>query len=70
MELAKAYKKAGVPFEFHLFVDGAHGCSLGTQEVVNKRFGINKAIQPWFEMSITWLESKGFLIKENYIQEV
>ena len=69
LELAKAYKRAGVPFEFHLFFDGAHGCSLGTQEVVNKRFAINKPIQTWFEMSITWLENRGFLIQENYIEQ-
>ena len=65
LELAKAYKRVGVPFEFHLFIDGPHGSSVATEEVCNSRFGVNKPLQKWFDMSITWLSNRGFVIKEN-----
>lgn len=55
-ELALAYKKAGVPFELHVFETGRHGLSLATNETNYE----NKAVHKWLKMSITWLKNKGF----------
>ena len=59
-EIAKAYKAAGVPFEFHMFENGHHGLSLGTKEVNT----VNESIQPWLDLSITWLKGRGFDITD------
>jgi acetyl esterase/lipase len=55
-EVALAYKKQGVPFEFHMFENGSHGLSLGTKETIF----VNESIQPWLDLSITWLKGRGF----------
>lgn len=59
-EIAKAYKAAGVPFEFHMFENGHHGLSLGTKETIY----VNESIQPWLDLSITWLKGRGFDITD------
>ncbi len=59
-EIALAYKKNGVSFEFHMFADGAHGLSLANEEVNS----VNKSVQPWLEMSVTYLKSLGFEFTE------
>ena len=59
-DIAKAYKAAGVPFEFHMFENGHHGLSLGTKEVNT----VNESIQPWLDLSITWLKGRGFDITD------
>lgn len=58
-EIALAYKKQGVPFEFHMFENGSHGLSLGTKEVNT----VNESVQPWLDLSITWLKGRGFDIE-------
>jgi acetyl esterase/lipase len=55
-EIALAYKKQGVPFEFHMFENGSHGLSLGTKETLY----VNESIQPWLDLSTTWLKGRGF----------
>ena len=57
--IAAAYKKAGVPFELHVFEDGVHGLSLATEETQN----VNKPVSRWVKLCDTWLKSHGFAIK-------
>ena len=58
--MAMAYRKAGVPFELHTFKSGVHGLSLATDETVP----CNVSVQPWAQLSITWLKDYGFVIKD------
>ncbi len=58
--MAMAYKKNNIPFELHVFEDGIHGLSIGTQETSY----INVPIQQWIPLSMTWLENRGFKIKK------
>lgn len=62
LELACAYKRAGVPFELHMFENGVHGLSIATEEVNSP----NLAVSEWVKLSITWLKNNGFVhsIKE------
>ena len=56
MVLAMAYKKAGVPFEFHLFERGRHGLCFANRETENAFYPASA----WLEMSYVWLREKGF----------
>ncbi len=60
LELACAYKKAGVPFELHVFANGNgwHGLSIATSETTY----VCEYVQPWVKLSIAWLEFLGFRI--------
>jgi acetyl esterase/lipase len=62
LELAYAYKRAGVPFELHMFENGQHGLSTATEEVNTP----NSAVSVWISLSLTWLKNRGFVhsIKE------
>ena len=44
-------RKAGVPFEAHLFQKGSHGLSLCTAEVNTQ----NASAAPWFSLCLAWL---------------
>ncbi len=57
--MALAYRAKGVPFELHVFEKGfCHGLSIATPEV-----GFNDLpIQQWVNLSIVWLEQRGFVI--------
>ena len=57
--MATAYKKAGVPFELHIFESGVHGSSLATEEVNTP----NAPVSEWTSLSVTWLKNRGFKIK-------
>lgn len=59
LSMALAYRKAGVPFEFHAFEVGGHGLSVCSKE--SNR--VNVAVQKWLDLAFTWLELKGFKIK-------
>ena len=58
--MALAYKKAGVPFELHIFENGVHGLSLATEETD----WINKPVQQWLPLSVTWLKGRGFILND------
>ena len=58
--MALAYKTAGVPFELHIFERGAHGLSLATEETG----AVNKPVQKWLELSVTWLRTHGFVLSD------
>lgn len=68
MMMASAYKKAGVPFELHVFETGVHGLSLSTKETstdgADQRLAIG-AVSKWVKLSLTWLKNRGFIIKHK-----
>lgn len=53
LSLAMALSKEKVPFEMHIFPDGAHGMSVCTQEVGS----LSKYNARWVDMSIHWLNT-------------
>ena len=59
--MALAYKKAGVPFELHVFENGVHGLSLATEEVNTP----NAPVSVWKDLSMTWLKNRGFKISNK-----
>lgn len=60
LELASAYRKAGVPFEFHAFEKGHHGLSLCNKETNS----VNEPVKAWIDMMFTWLNIRGFDITD------
>ena len=64
--LAAAYRKAGVPFELHIFEDGVHGLSVCSEESRSKWSDkyINEPVSKWLPLSFTWLKNHGFLLKD------
>ena len=63
--LALAYRKAGVPFELHVFENGIHGLSACSEESRSRYTPdyINEPVSKWLPLSFTWLKNQGFLIK-------
>jgi pimeloyl-ACP methyl ester carboxylesterase len=59
--MAWAYRKYEIPVELHIFEDGNHGLSLANKEVKS----INVPVQKWVELSHTWLNNRGFIVKEK-----
>jgi len=59
--MALAYRKFDIPVELHIFEDGIHGLSTATKEVNTN----NLPVQAWVNLSHTWLENKGFVIKNK-----
>lgn len=63
--LASAYKKAGVPFELHVFEKGCHGLSVmngHTSFEIPEEFFCASA---WTTLAVNWLKSRGFsLVKD------
>lgn len=57
LELACAYKRAGVPFELHMFENGTHGLSIANAEVNS----VNEPVSKWVKLSLTWLKQRGFI---------
>ena len=65
LNVALAYKRAGVPFALHIFEKGFHGLSLCNEEVYNsediyKSFG---HVDKWFDLALDWLKMRGFAVK-------
>ena len=60
--MAMAYKKAGVPFELHVFESGIHGLSLCNREVNT----INVPASTWAEMAVTFLRQRGFDVVDRW----
>lgn len=52
--LVSALRRAGVPFEYHLFSHGAHGLSTCTQEVES----VNPECAQWVSLCKTWLNNR------------
>lgn len=58
---ALAYRKAGVPFEYHLFetCNGVHALALCEAETGFE----NETVKVWVNMSKSWLKNRGFTIQ-------
>lgn len=69
--MAMAYREHGVPFEFHTFEIGGHGLSLATKETAapSAPHQNNVPVQEWVQLMFTWLNGKGFIIKNKNEQE-
>ena len=51
-----ALMKKQVPVEFHAFMRGGHGLSLGTQETqIGDGYGVETNIQAWPQLFANWL---------------
>lgn len=63
--MAFAYRKAGIPFELHIFEHGRHGLSLANEQTGTKKAGclINDEVAQWFSLSVRWLKKRGFSVK-------
>ena len=61
LQMALAYRKAKVPMELHIFAKGQHGLSLATSEVKTPA----PSVAVWIDLAITWLTSRGFVMKEK-----
>ncbi|GIW87607.1 MAG: beta-xylanase [Isosphaeraceae bacterium] len=56
---ASALRRAGVPFELHLFAKGVHGLGLGTGW--KGRIGPEPSFQAWPSLCEAWLRGRGIL---------
>ena len=56
MGFASACRKAGVPFEYHLYEIGPHGLSLANEEVNSP----NPQVATWLKLALGWLAQHGF----------
>jgi len=55
LQLAEALRKAGVPFDLHIYQKGGHGLGLGTREWNPERR------HPWTYDLVYWLKVQGFV---------
>jgi acetyl esterase/lipase len=60
MLFASALRKAGIPFELHIFEQGAHGLGLGTG-AVDFKIAPDSAFQAWPALCGNWLRVRGLL---------
>ena len=54
LQLAAALRRAGVPFDLHIYERGPHGIGLG-----NKEFNPSK-FHPWTKDCEFWMKERGF----------
>lgn len=54
MEFAAALRRAGVPFELHIYEKGGHGQGLGARD------HIPDPVLPWAGECVRWLKERGF----------
>ncbi len=56
MLFASSLRKAGIPFEMHLYSQGGHGLSLGTEETdSDDRSCVEEAVQSWVTLAADWI---------------
>ncbi|WEV70483.1 alpha/beta hydrolase [Lactobacillus sp. ESL0785] len=56
LNLAKVLAEHKVPYEIHIFGEGGHGLSLGTQAVAEAKSQINPKVGQWTTLCTKWLE--------------
>ena len=56
LEFAAALRRAGVPFDLHIYTKGRHGIGLNDQEPFNNP-------HPWAKDLLFWLKDRGLLTK-------
>lgn len=54
MYFAASLRKHNIPFELHLFEEGAHGLSMCTEEVNT----VHPACRAWVDLASTWLNNR------------
>lgn len=52
---AGALRSKGVPFELHVYPEGAHGLSLATEETSDERHEANPHVSSWMYLCTEWL---------------
>jgi len=58
LQLASDLDAQGIPFECHIFRDGAHGLSLAKAHTSRGyREYVSPAVAEWFGLSVTWLQA-------------
>ena len=55
MQFAEALRKAGVPYDLHIYQQGPHGLGLGTRDWNPEKR------HPWTRDCIVWLQVQGFV---------
>lgn len=58
IRMAHALADKKVPFELHIYEEGAHGLSLGNQTTSEAQTQINKEVQNWIEEAEKWLQKR------------
>ncbi len=68
LEIAYAYKRAGVSFELHMFEKGNHGLSVSNIETSGDIYPQcnNKAVNKWLELIDAFFETNGFVLPKRY----
>lgn len=54
LQFAEALRKAGVPFDLHIYEHGPHGLGLGSRDYDPAKW------HPWTKDCIFWLKARGF----------
>jgi acetyl esterase/lipase len=57
LQFAAALRKAGVPFDLHVYQKGGHGLGLGIREYTPANF---PKMLPWTSDCLYWLKQQGF----------
>lgn len=65
IRMAHALADEGIPFEMHIFEEGAHGLSLATQASSGCLAQINSDAKKWVELADTWLGKRFAIAFEN-----
>ena len=55
LQFAEALRRAGVPFDLHIYQKGQHGLGLGTRDWIPEKR------HPWTRDCIFWLQVQGFV---------
>lgn len=58
LRMAHALADHDVPFEVHVFEQGPHGMSLGTQASAGSTAQISSDVQKWTELAEAWLQKR------------
>jgi acetyl esterase/lipase len=59
LEFVSALERAGVPFEVHIFQEGAHGLSLAKPHTSSGlKQMVNRDVARWIDLCIAWLENR------------
>ncbi len=62
---AAACRRAGVPFELHVFEKGWHGTSVASIETEGDLERLEKIdhLPVWLSLAVTWLKKRGFCVR-------
>lgn len=58
LKMAEALAQNNVPFEVHIFEEGSHGLSLGTQASAKVKEQVDNNVAKWIELVETWLSKR------------